>query len=156
MDAGLTLGAIFVIAGLLFGLLAWAFLRLVPRLSASRESEVTEAARLPGASEDGVVVIHPGGRVGYVNARARDWFGLPADAPADLDELMRRVRPSDDFLISAPLRDTGTQRQRPSRWGFLPMVPGSHPQMLLRCELGAARTRRWQHAGRIFHSRYSR
>ena len=132
MDAGLNLGVILLSAGLLLGLLAWAALRLAPRLSASRESQVTQAAPLPDASKDGVVVIHPGGRVGYINARARDWFALPPDAPPDLDELMRRVRPSDDFLdiCATPGHLRLNVNGRPLEVTSY-QVPGAHPQMLL-------------------------
>ncbi len=56
--------------------------------------------------EDAVVVVLAGGRVGYLNARAREWFGLlPEDQPS-LEFLAQRIRPSDEFirLSAAPGR----------------------------------------------------
>ena len=85
-----------------------------------------------GDPGDAVVVIQPGGRVDYLNAQARDWFGLRENDPADLERLLRRVRPADDFLdvcavpgskrLSVNGRSTHVTSYR---------VPGVYPQMLI-------------------------
>ena len=68
MFASLNLGIALIIAGLVFVLLVWAVLSLLPR---KRVSDQAPAASSPiqaddGKSGDAVVVIQPGGRVDYV------------------------------------------------------------------------------------------
>src|SRR5512147_1261062 len=99
MFASLNLGIALIIAGLVFVILVWAVLSLLPKERAS--GQAAGPASTPeddGKSGDAVVVIQPGGRVDYVNMQARDWFGLRDNDPADLERLLRRVRPADDFL----------------------------------------------------------
>ena len=104
MFASLNLGIGLIIAGLVFVILVWAVLNLLPRAQPAGTSETPFVHVDEGASGDAIVVIQPGGRVDYVNPRARDWFGLRENDPADLERLLRRVRPADDFLevCSAP------------------------------------------------------
>ena len=40
-----------------------------------------------------VLIVQPGGRVEYINDLGREWFGLRADEPSDLERLIRRARP---------------------------------------------------------------
>ncbi len=47
--------------------------------------------------EEGVVITQSGGRIAYLNRRARRLFDLNGDPP-DLETLARRIRPSDLFL----------------------------------------------------------
>ncbi len=133
MFASLNLGVGLVIAGLVFVVLVWALLQLLPRPQAAGQKD--KAAFLPPDSNltaDAVIVIQPGGRVEYVNARAREWFGLREEDSADLERLVRRVRPSNDFLdvCAAP------GQKRVSVNGRLVevtsyQVPGAVPQMLV-------------------------
>lgn len=47
---------------------------------------------------EAILLIQAGGRVDYVNELAREWFGLrPGELP-DLERLIRRARPAEEFL----------------------------------------------------------
>src|SRR5512138_3436159 len=134
MFASLNLGIALIIAALVFVLLVWGVLSLLPR---QRVSGQAPAAASPIQSDDGksgdaVVVIQPGGRVDYVNTRARDWFGLRENDPADLERLLRRVRPADDFL--SVCAEPGSKRLSiggKSVEASSYRVPGAYPQMLI-------------------------
>ena len=133
MFASLNLGIGLVIAGLVFVILVWGLLRLLPRSQAVGQIEYHPI--IPpdlNQSTDAVLIIQPGGRVDYVNAQAREWFGLRENDPADLERLMRRVRPPEDFMdvCAAP------GQKRVSVNGKLAditsyQVPGAYTQMLV-------------------------
>jgi GAF domain-containing protein len=133
MFASLNLGMGLVIAGLVFVILVWGLLRLLPRSQASGQIEISPLTpQNLNQSTDAVLVIQPGGRVDYVNARARELFGLHESDPADLERLMRRIRPPEDFLdvCSAP------GQKRVSVNGKLVditsyQVPGRYAQLLV-------------------------
>ena len=99
MSAGMDLGIGLVIAGLVFGTLVWALLRLVPNRSSTGQTENIPLI-LPDVNQSSgaVLVIQAGGRVESINPRAREWFGLRDGDVADLERLARRVRPPDEFL----------------------------------------------------------
>ncbi|MFH1183456.1 MAG: GAF domain-containing protein [Chloroflexota bacterium] len=132
MYASLNLGIALVITGLVLVVLVWGLLRLLPRISVSVATDPPIAPSASDAAEDGILVIQPGGRVDYLNARARDWFDLRDGDPADLDRLLGRVRPSDDFLdvCASPGQKRLNVNGRPIEVTSY-QVPGSHPQMLL-------------------------
>ena len=61
----------------------------------------TDASFIPQGSQhtqEAILLVQSGGRVEYVNEVAREWFGLRPDEPSDLERLLRRVRPVDEFL----------------------------------------------------------
>ncbi len=133
MFAGIGLGLGILLAGLVFFVLFWVFLRLFPR---GHQAAVGErpSPSLPFETQtnDAVVVVQPGGRVEYMNALARESFGLNENETADLERLTRRVRPSDEFLelcvvegqkrlsVNGRLMDAVSYR-----------VPGFNPLMLI-------------------------
>ena len=132
MEASLNLGIALVVAGLMFVILVWGLLQLLPRTQAAGQEQLPFVLPESNQSNDAVLVIQSGGRVEYVNARARDWFGLADNDPADLERLIRRVRPPDEFLdvCAAP------GQKRLSVNGRLVevtsyQVPGVYPQMLV-------------------------
>ncbi len=133
MFASLNLGMMLIIAGLVFVILVWGLLRFAPHGSGSGEADSSPFV-LPDSnqSSDAVVVIQSGGRVDYVNTLAREWFGLRESDPADLERLLRRIRPPDDFLevCAAPgqkrLSVNGRLVEATSY-----QVPGIYPQMLV-------------------------
>ncbi|HUG35120.1 MAG TPA: GAF domain-containing protein [Anaerolineales bacterium] len=95
---------------------------LVTTSPISEDTQVNEAT----------IVVQPGGRVEYVNALAREWFGLRADEPAEIERLVRQARPAEDLLnlCAAP------GQKRLSVGGRLAevtshQVPGSYPLMFL-------------------------
>ena len=98
MFASLNLGMGLVIAGLVFVILVWGLVTLLPRGQAAGQNKAPVSLPDSNQSTDAIVVIQPGGRVDYVNARAREWFGLRDNDQASLERLLRRVRPPDDFL----------------------------------------------------------
>jgi PAS domain S-box-containing protein len=49
-------------------------------------------------TNEAILLIQSGGRVEYINNRAREWFGLRPEEPSDLERLIRRTRPAEDFL----------------------------------------------------------
>ncbi len=132
MFASLNLGMGLVIAGLVFVILVWGVVILLPRTQAGGQNKAP--VNLPDSNQfsEAVVILQPGGRVDYVNARAREWFGLRENDQADLERLLRRVRPPDDFLdvCAAPgqkrLSLNGRQVEATSY-----QVPGTYPQMLV-------------------------
>ncbi len=93
------LGIILLLAGSVLAAGAW----LAARPLASRLHRRSGPPHPPPLhidiepSEHAVIVARPGGRVVYVNARARAWFGLDGEAP-DLHRLAQAVRPRDLFL----------------------------------------------------------
>lgn len=50
------------------------------------------------AINEAILLIQPGGRVDYVNELAREWFGLRPEEIPDLERLIRRARPAEEFL----------------------------------------------------------
>ncbi|MBI1855041.1 MAG: GAF domain-containing protein [Chloroflexi bacterium] len=128
----MNLGIGLVIAGLVFVVLVWGLLRLLPRPQAANETDHPLVPSNLNESTDAVLIIQPGGRVNYVNAQARAWFGLRENDPADIERLMRRVRPPEDFLDVCATPG----QKRVSVNGKLAditsyQVPGVYPQMLV-------------------------
>ncbi|MBK9926109.1 MAG: GAF domain-containing protein [Anaerolineales bacterium] len=83
-------------------------------------------------TNEAILLVQSGGRIEYINDTAREWFGLyPEDIP-DLERLMRRIRPSEEFLglcaTSGQKRlSVGSQLVEASSY----QVPGVYPQMLV-------------------------
>src|SRR5258708_16772487 len=99
MFSSLDLGLGLLFAGLIFALLVWGLSTVVQRgRSKARSGPEAVASADSKISNDAVFLIQPGGRVEYVNEPAREWFGLRENDPADLERLVRRVRPPDEFL----------------------------------------------------------
>jgi len=99
MFAGVGLGIGLIIAGLVFVLLVWGFLRLLSvDQGGTHRGEMPIALPDSALSTEAILVVQPGGRVEYLSPLARQWFDLNEDEPADLERLARRVRPMDEFL----------------------------------------------------------
>jgi len=98
MFPGLGIGLFF--AGLVFIVLVWLILRILPRTQAAAQQADTRSFVFPvnTQSNDAVIILQPGGRVEYMSAQARTFFDLRENEPYDLERLARRVRPTDDFL----------------------------------------------------------
>ena len=88
-----------ILIGLVFVLLVLLLLRLLPRNQANARVTLS-AFGAPDVSElkDAVIIVQGGGRLEYLNAPARQLFGLREDEQADLERLMRYTRSSNDFL----------------------------------------------------------
>ncbi len=113
--------------------LVWALLRLLPRRSDSLPADLPALVSPdPQQSIDAVLVVQPGGRVEYINALARQWFGLSEQEPADLERLARRARPMDDFinLCAVPGQKRLTVNAKLLEATSY-QVPGPYPLMLI-------------------------
>lgn len=81
---------------------------------------------------EAILLIQSGGRVEFVNDLAKEWFGLrPGDVP-DLERLIRRTRPAEEFLIlcakpGQKRLSVGSQLVEVTSY----QIPGGHAQMLV-------------------------
>src|SRR5688572_23777908 len=101
MLAGLEAGLVLVISAVVLGLivLTVVWLRQLPRnASASSESTATLSFPEPPPLNEAVLIVQVGGRVEYLNDLTREWFGLREGEQPDLERLIRRARPAEDFL----------------------------------------------------------
>lgn len=133
MFAELNLGIGFLIAGLVFVMLVWALIRILPRAQGVPQmgGALLEFSE-PVNSVDAVIHIQSGGRVDYINRLGRKYFDLRENEPFDLERLARRVRPSDEFLDLC----ASPGQKRLSISGRLTevtsyQVPGVYPSMLV-------------------------
>jgi len=98
MSAGVSIGVGLVLAGLALLVLFRGFLRILPRPQTAPPSSSDSHLPFPSQTHDAIVVIQAGGRVEYMNAPARERFGVPAGETPDLERLARHVRPSETFI----------------------------------------------------------
>ncbi|HET6845983.1 MAG TPA: GAF domain-containing protein, partial [Anaerolineales bacterium] len=132
MLAGTNLGVVLLAGGLALALVVWIVLRVVQRRSGPHPIRSTEMPLEADTGDEGIIVVEPGGRLDFVNARARSWFEVPAQDAPHLDWLLRRVRPSDDFLdlCAQPGRKRLNLNGQPVE-ATSSRVPGSYPRMLI-------------------------
>jgi PAS domain S-box-containing protein len=94
-----SLGVILLLTALGFLLLVWGLPRLISRMRLGRRPAVAPLAPVQETSEGhAVMLVQPGGRVGSINAAARQWFSLKEGEHPNLELLIRQVRPGDGFL----------------------------------------------------------
>ena len=94
-----SLGMLLLLTGLVFFLLVWGLPRLFPRLRTSATPAAPVQERNDSFQHDhAVMLIQSGGRVGYLNATARQWLALREGESPNLEVVARRIRPSEDFL----------------------------------------------------------
>jgi PAS domain-containing protein len=134
MFAGLSPGIGLLVIGLVFFLLVWVALRLLPGSQSIALADATTPLYFPETTSnvDAVLIVQPGGRVEYVNALARQLFGLREDEYLDLERLARRVRPSDYFL---ELCATAGQKRLTINEKLVEAtsynIPGAYPMVLV-------------------------
>ncbi len=93
------LGALLLLLGVIISLITWFILRVLARTQ-GKPVDTPLALGLPvdlARHSDAVLGIEPGGRILYINARARDWFNLNEREP-HLEQLARQARPGHVFL----------------------------------------------------------
>ena len=97
LEAGFALVIFAVVLGLIVLTVIW--LRQLPR-NASTPAEPTATFSSPDSSplNEAVLIVQIGGRVEYANDLTREWFGLREGEQPDLERLIRRARPAEDFL----------------------------------------------------------
>ena len=83
-------------------------------------------------TNEGILVIQAGGRVEYINSRAREWFGLKPEESPDIERIVRRAIPAEEFLnlCAAPGQkrlSIGNQLVEASSY----RVPTPYPQMFV-------------------------
>jgi len=98
MFSGIGLGPGLLITSFAVIMLVFGFTRLLARRKPALSTAGLPFLESATQSNDGVVIIQPGGRVEYVNGLARQWFGMDANEVPDLERLTRRTRPAQDFL----------------------------------------------------------
>ena len=133
MSTGMILGIGLIITTLVFAVVGWSLMRLFPNRDSIAEIENTSQVRPEiDASGEAVLVIQAGGRVEYINPRAREWFGLQDDDAADIERLARRVHPADEFLevLATPGQKRVNVNGRLAEFTSY-QVPGIYPKMLI-------------------------
>src|SRR5258706_489028 len=101
MNAGLDVGLGLIILALAFIVLV---VITVSLRRAQRNIPVAAQADSPFTSpnsshiNEAILIVQSGGRVEYINDLAREWFALRPDELPDLELLLRRVRPAEDFI----------------------------------------------------------
>jgi GAF domain-containing protein len=141
---GLGIGLLLV--GLALILLVATLLRFLPNIQPSNTSEVAHPepslVSSPEAHREAILVVRTGGRIEYLNAAARQMFGLHEDEEPDLERLARQVRPSVDFFdlcTSEGKRSLSVNGRLAEAVSYA--VPGPYPAMLVtlhRPEISAA------------------
>jgi len=128
-----SVGIILFLTGLVFFLLVWGFLRLIPRWRPRQAAEVRPQAALALPAHDhAALVVRSGGRVEYINLAGREWFNLREGEQPNLETLVRRIRPGEEFLklCAAEGRARFSVNGRPVE-GFSYQVPGPEPATLI-------------------------
>ena len=102
MIAGLDavgLGLIGLAVAFVVPVLVIGYLRRVQR-NAPILSQTDTSFNSPYSSHtnEGILIVQSGGRVEYINELAREWFGLSPTELPDLERLLRRVRPTEEFI----------------------------------------------------------
>jgi GAF domain-containing protein/nitrogen-specific signal transduction histidine kinase len=101
MDAGLEAGLGLIILALAFivPVLIIVYLRRFQRnLPVAAHADSSTVVPNSSHTNEAILIVQSGGRVEYINELAREWFGLRPDELPDLEQLIRRVRPAEDFI----------------------------------------------------------
>jgi GAF domain-containing protein/nitrogen-specific signal transduction histidine kinase len=133
MSIGMFLGIGLIITTLVFAVVGLLVMRLFLNRNSTAEVENTSQVQPEiDSSGEAILVIQPGGRVEYINPRAREWFGLRADDAADIERLARRVHPADEFLevLATPGQKRVNVNGRLAEFTSY-QVPGTYPKMLV-------------------------
>jgi hypothetical protein len=93
------LGSILVMFGLAAALLALVLLRTVQQAQpgTTTSTPVSLQSDESDQPEEGILIIQAGGRVSYINNRAREYFCVGEGLPS-LEILSRKIKPSDTFF----------------------------------------------------------
>jgi PAS domain S-box-containing protein len=94
----ISMGFALALAGALILGLTWLVLRALPRLQSHTTAQTNPPLPVNVNNHDeAVLLIQSGGRVAYLNQKARELFNL-WDEPPNLERLARKARPSESFL----------------------------------------------------------
>jgi PAS domain S-box-containing protein len=92
------MGITLFLIGLAIFLLPFLFLRLIPKLQSLVKASAPAPLNLSiPTHNEAVLLVQDGGRITYMNERARELFNIWEEEP-NLESLARRARPSDTFL----------------------------------------------------------
>ncbi|HEY3474930.1 MAG TPA: GAF domain-containing protein, partial [Anaerolineales bacterium] len=135
MQAGLEAGLALVISAVVLGLLVLTVIwlrRLPHNASIATEPAVTIPSPDLTPLNEAVLIVQIGGRIEYINDLAHEWFGLRDGEHPDLERLIRRARPAEEFLNLCARQG----HKRLSVGGRLVdatsyQVPGPYPLMLV-------------------------
>jgi len=128
-----SVGIILFLTGLVFFLLVWGLLRLIPRWRPRQAAEARPQAVLALPAHDhAALVVRSGGRVEYINPAGRKWFNLREGEQPNLETLARRIRPGEEFLklCAAEGQARFSVNGHPAE-GVSYQVPGPEPATLV-------------------------
>lgn len=98
LQGQILLGIGFFLTGLVFFLLVWFLLRIVPRVRPPIQAPAIDQYTGIQGHQDAILVVETGGRIRDISEIARELFELvPGEIP-NIERLGRRVRPAEGFL----------------------------------------------------------
>ncbi len=126
------LGISLLLTGFVFFFLVWGLARLIPRLRPAIPKASFSSLPDQGGHDFATLLVQAGGRVGYMNQTAQQYFNLREGELPNLELLARRVRPSEDFLrlCAAEGQARFSINGRPVD-GISYFVPGPQPALLV-------------------------
>lgn len=101
MTAGLEAGLGLIILALAFivpVLIIVSLRRVQHNVPAASQTDSPFISPDSSHTTEAILIVQSGGRVEYINDLAREWFGMRPDEMPDLELLLRRVRPMEDFI----------------------------------------------------------
>jgi PAS domain S-box-containing protein len=94
----ISMGFALALAGILILGLTWLVLRALPRLQSRTAAQTNPPLPVNvNHHDEAVLLVRSGGRVAYLNQKARELFNLWDETP-NLERLARKARPSEAFL----------------------------------------------------------
>ncbi len=94
------LGLVVLALALIVPVLVVVFLRRSQRNASVVSQTDSPLITSPHSSHtsEAILIVQSGGRVEYINDLAREWFGLRPEELPDLEQLIRRIRPAEEFI----------------------------------------------------------
>ncbi len=92
------LGIGFLLFGLVFFILVWVLLRVVPQVHPTVQGPNQLSSTGIHHHNDAILVIETGGRVRHINEITRSWFELLDGELPNIERLGRKIRPVEGFL----------------------------------------------------------
>ena len=118
--------------GLALTALVWFTTRWALRAQTTWQAAIESQNETLPEHGDAVLQIRAGGRVEYINAIGRSWFGLVEGEHPNLERLARRVRPSDAFWkLCASQGQTRFSLGGRLVEGVSYQIPGTEPVMVI-------------------------
>ncbi len=98
LQGPILLGFGLLLFGLLFVLLVWSLLRIVPKFRPAVAEPFAPSFVQISQHQEGILIVEEGGRIRYINGFAQEWFDLIEGETPNIERLGRRVRPGEVFF----------------------------------------------------------